>query len=57
MSGNTSTYELFTKPESGDLSTAANASMLEITTDKSVVRSVVFEASNAALGGNPVVGS
>ena len=53
-----STYELFTKPSSGPLSEAANTSMLEITTSKTVVRSLVFQAAgNVALGNLAVSGA
>ncbi len=47
-----SMYELFTKPVDGNVSTAANAAMLEITTGKTYVRSAELIANNLGLGGN-----
>jgi len=49
-SSNVSTYELYTKPTTGNLDLSANASMLEITTAKTSVRSVRFEANDASFG-------
>jgi hypothetical protein len=47
-----SKYELFTKPADSSLSTAAEASMLEITTANTVCRSIMFNANNVSVGGN-----
>ena len=50
ISTNVSKFEIFTKPTTGNLSLAANASMLDITTDKTSVRSILFEANGARFG-------
>jgi len=47
-----SMYELFTKTVDGNVSTAANAAMLEITTDKTYVRSAELIANDLGVGGN-----
>jgi len=49
-SSNVSTYEVYTKPTSGNIDASANASMLQITTAKTSVRSVLFEANNVNFG-------
>jgi len=50
ISTNVSKFEVFTKPTTGNLSHSANASMLDITTDKTSVRSILFEANGVRFG-------
>jgi len=47
-SSNLSRYEVFTKP-TGDLNVSADASMLDVSTTKTSVRSVLFEALNTSV--------
>ena len=52
VDGAGSRYEIYTKPSIGNVVVAANASMLELTTGKTAIRSLLFEATgNAAVGG------
>jgi hypothetical protein len=54
-SSNVSTYAVYTKPASGNVDLSANASMLQITTEKTSVRSTLFEATGDASFGNLAV--
>lgn len=56
LEGAESRYEIFTKPSTGNLVVAANAAMVEVTTRKAVIRSLLFESTgNATVGGNLAV--
>ena len=56
LEGSESKYEIFTKPTTGNLVVSANAAMVEVTTGRTVIRSLLFESSgNATVGGNLAV--
>jgi trimeric autotransporter adhesin len=58
FAGNSSMYEVFTKPTSGDVNYAAQGSMVEVTTAKTYIRSLEFEAAgNVAFGNAAVTGT